>query len=107
MSPILLAVEEQGSYKVNGAMDNRAPQAVERLRSTADQVREVVRLVEDDACGIDVIYRIRVIQVSLHQVKTVIVANHLHTCLTDAFEEGNQKRQAAAISEIASVFNTR
>jgi DNA-binding FrmR family transcriptional regulator len=86
-------------------MDNATKKdVIQRLASTAGHVKGVARMVEEDTYCIDVIRQIQAVQAALNKVSTLILDNHLHTCVTSAIQGDDLAEREAVLKEIASVF---
>jgi DNA-binding FrmR family transcriptional regulator len=77
-----------------------------RLKSVEGHVRGVERMVEDDAYCIDVIRQIQAIQAALNKVSSMILENHLNTCLITAVRGEDPAERERVLTEIAEVFET-
>jgi DNA-binding FrmR family transcriptional regulator len=86
-------------------MDATTKKAVtQRLASTAGHIKGIVRMVEDDTYCIDVIRQIQAVQAALNKVSTMILDNHLHTCVTTAVQGEDPQERERVLQEITSVF---
>ena len=61
-------------------------------------------MVEDDTYCIDVIRQIQAVQAALNKVSTLILDNHLHTCVTTAVQGEDPEERERVLQEITSVF---
>jgi DNA-binding FrmR family transcriptional regulator len=78
-----------------------------RLRSIAGHVNGIARMVEDDAYCIDVIQQIQAVQAALNKVSTLVLDNHLHTCVTTAIQGNDPAERERVLTEIREVFEMR
>ena len=86
-------------------MDETTKKAVtQRLASTAGHIKGIARMVEDDTYCIDVIRQIQAVQAALNKVSTLILDNHLHTCVTTAGQGEDPQERERVLQEITSVF---
>lgn len=86
-------------------MDEATRKAVkQRLASTAGHVKGIERMVAEDAYCIDVIKQIQAVQAALNKVSTLILDNHLHTCVTSAIQGDDPMERESVLQEITSVF---
>jgi DNA-binding FrmR family transcriptional regulator len=76
----------------------------QRLASAAGHIKGVERMVDDDAYCIDVIKQIQAVQAALNKVNTIILDNHLRTCVTTAIQGDDAGEREAVLEEITSVF---
>ncbi|HEY3345102.1 MAG TPA: metal-sensitive transcriptional regulator [Anaerolineaceae bacterium] len=77
-----------------------------RLKSVEGHVRGVERMVEDGAYCIDVIRQIQAVQAALNKVSSLILENHLNTCLITAVRGEDPAERERVLTEIAEVFET-
>ncbi|MEJ2550881.1 MAG: metal-sensitive transcriptional regulator [Anaerolineales bacterium] len=75
-----------------------------RLKTVEGHVRGVQRMVEDDAYCIDLIRQIQAIQAALGKVTTMILNDHLNSCLITAVRGEDQAAREQVLKEIAEVY---
>ena len=69
------------------AMNTQTQQdAIQRIASAAGHLRGIERMLADDAYCIDVIKQIQAVQAALNKVSTLLLDNHLRTCVTTAIQ---------------------
>lgn len=86
-------------------MDAKTQKAVsQRLASAAGHLKGIERMVQDDKYCIDVIKQIQAVQAALNKVSTLILDNHLHTCVTTAIQGDEAVERERVLREITSVF---
>lgn len=76
-----------------------------RLSSAAGHIKGIERMVTDDAYCIDVIRQIQAVQAALHKVNTLMLENHLNTCVTDAIQGEDPAERERMLHEVTSVFS--
>lgn len=87
-------------------MDDTTKQTVkQRLASASGHINGIARMVEDDAYCIDVIRQIQAVQAALGKVSTLMLDNHLHTCVTTAVRGDDQDERERVLQEITNVFS--
>lgn len=87
-------------------MDNTTKKAVERrLASAAGHLKGIERMVAEDTYCIDVIKQIQAVQAALNRVSSLILENHLNTCVTTAIQGDDQAERQRVLSEVTSVFD--
>jgi DNA-binding FrmR family transcriptional regulator len=79
-------------------------QVAQRLASAAGHIKGIERMVQDDTYCIDVIRQIQAVQAALNKVNTLILDNHLRTCVTTAIQGDDAEEREAVLQEITSVF---
>ena len=86
-------------------MDEATKKSVEqRLASAAGHISGIARMVEEDQYCIDVIRQVQAVQAALSKVNTIILDNHLHTCVTTAVRGEDADDRERVLEEITSVF---
>lgn len=86
-------------------MDEKTRKAVtQRLASAAGHVKGIERMVEDDTYCIDVIKQVQAVQAALNKVSTLILDNHLRTCVTTAIQGDDAAEREAVLEEVTSLF---
>lgn len=84
----------------------RTDQTLKRLKTIQGHMGGIIRMVEDDAYCIDVIRQIQAVQSALNKVSTVILENHLNSCVTTAIQGDNPRERERVLKEITDVFET-
>ena len=79
-------------------------QILSRLKSIEGHVRGVHRMGEEDKYCIDVIKQTLAIQRALDMVNTLMLGNHLNTCVTTAIRSQDAAERERVISELLDVF---
>ena len=85
--------------------DQTRNDAQQRLNSAAGHIRGIERMVADDAYCIDVIKQIQAVQAALNKVSTLLLDNHLRTCVTTAIQGDDADERERMLQEITSVFS--
>jgi DNA-binding FrmR family transcriptional regulator len=75
-----------------------------RLASAAGHIKGIERMVQDDTYCIDVIKQIQAVQAALNKVNTLMLDNHLRTCMTTAIQGDDADERERMLQEITSVF---
>ena len=78
--------------------------ALQRLKNVEGHVRGIERMVEDEAYCIDVIRQIQAVQAALNKVSTMILEEHLNSCLITAVRGEDPAERERVLKEIAGVF---
>ena len=79
--------------------------ALKRLKNIEGHVHGVVLMVEEGAYCIDVIRQIQAVQSALNKVSTMILEEHLHSCLTTAVRGEDPDERERVLHEITDVFD--
>ena len=65
---------------------------INRLSRIEGQVRGIRRMLEEDAYCIDIINQVAAANAALNSFTKVILANHIHTCVTEDVQAGNSEK---------------
>ena len=76
---------------------------IARLRSIAGHLKAVERMIEEDKYCVDVMKQTMAIEKALERIDTVILEEHLATCVADSFRQGRSDR---TVKELAEIFST-
>ncbi len=86
-------------------MDDPTRKAVsQRLASAAGHIKGVERMVSEEAYCIDVIQQIHAVQAALSKVSTLVLDNHLNSCVITAVQGEDPKERERVLKEVTSVF---
>lgn len=72
-----------------------------RLKIAQGHLKKVIKMVEDQDYCIDVIHQDRAVQRALNEADSLILENHLKTCVVDHIKKG---RSEDTIKEIMNVI---
>lgn len=87
--------------------DEETTKIINRLKSIEGHIRGVTRMVENDACCIDVITQINAIQAALQKASVLMLDRHLHTCVTTALRSDDLDERTQMIGQIMTVFEAK
>jgi DNA-binding FrmR family transcriptional regulator len=65
---------------------------INRLSRIEGQVRGIRRMLEEDAYCIDIINQVAAANAALNSFTKVLLANHIHTCVTEDVQAGNNEK---------------
>lgn len=74
---------------------------IRRLKIAEGHLKKVREMLDKDAYCIDVLHQSQAVQAAIKEIDTLILNNHLNTCLVDAIKKGKDKE---VIEEIMAVF---
>ena len=80
--------------------------ALRRLKTVEGHLRGIIRMVEDDAYCIDVIRQIQAVEAALNKVSSVILEDHLNSCVITAIQGEDASERERVLNEIKEVFET-
>ncbi len=75
-----------------------------RLASAAGHLKGINRMLDDDAYCIDVIRQIQAVQAALNKVNTMILDQHLRTCVASAVRGEDPVEREKMLTEVTNVF---
>ena len=78
--------------------------ALLRLKTVEGHIRGIERMVEEDAYCIDVIRQIQAVQAALNKISTIILDEHLNSCLIMAVRGDDPDERERVLKEITGVF---
>lgn len=84
--------------------DESKQEICSRLRSIEGHVRGVCRMVDEDAYCIDVVKQTMAIQRAIDKVNSLILDNHLKTCVSTAIRSEDQSERQRVLTELVDVF---
>ncbi len=87
------------------AADVTTVEIVNRLKSIEGHVRGIERMVENGEYCIDVVNQILAVQRALQKVNSLVLNQHLHTCVTTAIRGDDPNERERVIDEIMQVFD--
>ena len=86
-------------------MDDLTNKAVtQRLASASGHIKGIERMVNEGAYCIDVIQQIQAVQAALSKVSTMVLDNHLNSCVITAIQGEDPDERQRVLKEVTSVF---
>ncbi|MEJ5314487.1 MULTISPECIES: metal-sensitive transcriptional regulator [Anaerolinea] len=79
-------------------------EAIHRLKIAEGHLRGIQKMLEEDAYCIDVIRQIQAVQSSLNKVSTLLLEQHLNSCVITAVQGEDPKERERVLKEISDVF---
>ena len=73
---------------------------INRLNRISGQINGITKMIENDAYCNDVLVQLSAVKSSVKSLSTLILENHLYTCVTRDLENGDLE----AIDELISLF---
>ncbi|MFH1421790.1 MAG: metal-sensitive transcriptional regulator [Planctomycetota bacterium] len=84
--------------------DELAKKAYVRLSKIEGQVRGIKKAVNEKRYCIDILNQIAAAEAALHQVGSLVLKNHMKTCVVNAFRTNNRKDTQEKIDELINVY---
>jgi CsoR family transcriptional regulator, copper-sensing transcriptional repressor len=78
--------------------------ALKRLKNVEGHVRGIQRMIEDDKYCIDVIHQVHAVQSALNKISSMILDDHLNTCLISAVRGENPDERERVLREVTEIF---
>jgi CsoR family transcriptional regulator, copper-sensing transcriptional repressor len=79
-------------------------EAVHRLKIAEGHIRGIERMLEGDTYCIDVIRQIQAVQASLNKVTSLLLDQHLNSCVVTAVRGEDPSERERILKEISDVF---
>ena len=80
-------------------------ETLQRLKIAAGHMGGVIRMVEQDAYCIDVIRQIQAVQAALNKISTMVLENHLNSCVITAVRGDDPDERERVLTEVAEIFD--
>jgi DNA-binding FrmR family transcriptional regulator len=81
-------------------------EALNRLKTIEGHIRGIERMLEEETYCIDVIRQIQAVQGALNKTSSMILDNHLNSCLITAVRGDNPDEREKMLKEITEIFDT-
>ena len=78
--------------------------ALKRLKNVEGHVRGIERMLDEEVYCIDVIRQIQAVQAALNKITSIILDEHLNSCLISAVRGDNADERERVLREISDVF---
>jgi DNA-binding FrmR family transcriptional regulator len=79
--------------------------AMRRLKNIEGHIRGIERMLDEEAYCIDVIRQIQAAQAALNKVSSIILEDHLNSCLITAVRGEDPSERERVLKEISDVFD--
>jgi DNA-binding FrmR family transcriptional regulator len=76
----------------------------QRLKRIAGQVAGIQRMVGEDRYCVDVLLQVAAVRAALDQVGKLVLANHVESCVAEAFTGGSARERRQKMDELLEVF---
>ena len=75
-----------------------------RLARVEGQIRAVRKMVEEDRYCVDVVRQVQAARSALSSLETVIVEDHVETCVQASLESGSAEARREKVTELVSIL---
>ena len=82
----------------------QSDEPLKRLKNVEGHLRGIEQMLEEDRYCIDIIRQIQAVQAALNKVSSLILENHLNSCLITAVRGDDVAERERVLREIADVF---
>ena len=83
-------------------MNKEKQDAVKALKISKGQIEAIIKMIEDERYCVDISNQIIAAQSLLKKANMLILKQHMHHCVKDAFKEGNEDKKIEEIIELLS-----
>ncbi len=89
-------------------MDTKTEKTLKRrIASAAGHLKGIERMVDEDAYCIDIIQQVQAVQAALNKINTILLDNHLKTCVTEAIQGDDPQQREQMLGELSAVFTAK
>lgn len=89
-------------------MDTKMEKTLKRrIASAAGHLKGIERMVDEDVYCIDIIQQVQAVQAALNKINTILLDNHLKTCVTTAIQGDDPEQREQMLSELSAVFTAK
>ena len=78
---------------------------IKRMKNIVGHLNGVIRMLEEDAYCIDVIQQVQAIEAALKKVSSLILKDHLNSCVITAIKGEDAEERQKVLEEILDVFD--
>ena len=76
-----------------------------RLKNVEGHIRGIERMVEEDTYCIDIIRQLQAVQAALNKVSTMVLENHLNSCVVTAVRGNDPSERERVMKEVTEIFD--
>lgn len=87
--------------------DSEKSKIQRRIASAAGHLKGIEKMVQEDVYCIDIIRQVQAVQAALNKVNSLMLENHLQTCVTTAVRGEDTTERERMMHEIANVFEMK
>ncbi|MGB1250569.1 MAG: metal-sensitive transcriptional regulator [Candidatus Promineifilaceae bacterium] len=87
--------------------DSTKKSITRRIATASGHLKGIERMVNEDVYCIDIMKQIQAVQSALNKVNTLILDQHLQTCVTTAIQGNDVEERKQLLSEISAVFEAK
>lgn len=76
-----------------------------RIKKIEGQIKGISRMIENKEYCVDIFQQISAVCGALKSINSVILENHLNTCVKHTINSGNEKKIKEKIKEIVEIYS--
>jgi DNA-binding FrmR family transcriptional regulator len=84
--------------------DEAEDDAMRRLRRIEGQVAGIQKMVKERRYCMEIVNQISAVEAALHKVSTVVLRNHIETCVLSAFRSTDTRDVDRKVDELMRVY---
>lgn len=85
--------------------EDQKAEVTKRLKRIEGQVRGIMNMINDNRYCIDILTQTKAITSAIEKVDSLILKQHLNTCVVNAMESGSKEDKDKKIDEIIQLFS--
>jgi CsoR family transcriptional regulator, copper-sensing transcriptional repressor len=79
-------------------------EALNLLRTSKGQIDAIIRMTEEGRYCVDVSHQITAAVALLKKANSIILKNHIHSCVLHSFEDGTQEQKLEEVIEVLNHY---
>ena len=84
--------------------EKQKEQVSNRLRRIEGQVGGIARMIEEDRYCVDILNQTAAVVSALRKVESIVMENHLNTCVADAMRSDDPEQQREKTAEVMDII---
>ncbi|MFP4432473.1 MAG: metal-sensitive transcriptional regulator [Spirochaetaceae bacterium] len=84
--------------------EKQKEQVANRLRRIEGQVGGIARMIEEDRYCVDILNQTAAVVSALRKVESIVMENHLNTCVAEAMRSGDPEQQRQKTAEVMDII---
>ncbi|GAB6090015.1 metal-sensitive transcriptional regulator [Spirochaeta dissipatitropha] len=77
-----------------------------RLKRAGGQIQGIQKMLDDDRYCMDIMAQTRAVISAMRKIEQEILRNHMQTCVTEAFEHGDDSDREQKIAEVIRALDS-
>ncbi len=84
--------------------EKQKEQVANRLRRIEGQVSGIAKMIEEDRYCVDILNQTAAVVSALRKVESIVMENHLNTCVADAMRSDDPEQQREKTAEVMDII---